>query len=180
MRCYLQIIEKRDYKIEGYSIWLTPLTKALPSVPEPDTRVITPSGNEFFYLRPWDTEKSWLTNLQASDPDEVLYGVQWEIKGPGAWWFLKGESGFQRWDQTEKEHLYYSVQVSTQSPHIPNTIHRLDYYLSQAIRRTVVKNNLSDTAYKLKEAYFGHNLGVYLHSLLKDQFEETVKKELLF
>ncbi|MBK6904490.1 MAG: ATP-dependent Clp protease ATP-binding subunit [Saprospirales bacterium] len=180
LRCYLQIIEKQDYKIEGYSIWLTPLSRSLPSVPEPDTRVITPSGNEFFYLRPWDTEKSWLTNLQASDSDEVLYGVQWEIKGPGAWWFLKGESGFQRWDQTEKEHLYYSVQVSTQSPHIPNTIHRLDYYLSQAIRRTVVKNSLSDTAYKLKEAYFGHNLGVYLHSLLKDQFEETVKKELLF
>jgi len=132
----------------------------------------------FFLFRPWDEDKPLQFNLEPGDPDEELFGVRWEIKGPGARWFFGEESGIQKWMLNEKEFHLYFVSVNNEKTGIAANIHRLDFYQNLPVRRSIGANRLTDTLYKLRDVFYGGDVAKNLQTLLEERFNERKKREL--
>ena len=151
LKVYYKIIKHKAFSIDGGTIWLLPQNEISGQAVDPLLRIPSTTKREWLQLTPWKQGGEWNANLQPGNAGGALYGVHWHIRGPGAYWFFKDETGMQKWlDETSKENHLFAVKVHTRQPKIPENLHRKEFYHNKPLRRTVSGNGLHDSQYKVR------------------------------
>lgn len=107
-------------------------------------------------------------------PDDLLWGVKFALRGLAVLSYLQLETGIQRWHFPPKEPQYYWVIVANRDLETPENIHRRDFYTKRAPRRVVSPNKLKDTLLKQEREY---NKG-QLPELIAEQLDIIFKSKL--
>lgn len=157
-KIYQEIIKQKKFDVKLHSVWF-------------DNQ---PKDEEHKYVRK--------KGLNHSLPEQYfLIGIEMEISGELAFFYLQGEEGFQKYINKKRVPHNYFVALQ-QGPlkafDTPEGVHRRKFFSQQNYRRTYhPTEGLHDTSYRvtLPGKHFDKNL----FSLLEEKFEQKLNEYLI-
>lgn len=165
---YTQLFQRLDLEYEAQMIWFRESHY--------QNTVAQAGGDrrrlqEVYIIRDWQEDDP--TVWEEQQRDDVLYGIEFEVKGLAVRLLLEEERGLQKWTLAPGDQRLFVVQTEEGNYERPTNVHRKEFYRGTP-RRINTPDHLKDTKLKInREVPAAQQL-----DLILEQIQENFKAQL--